>query len=328
MKKLFWVSVVIAILAAFFASANPDGLDFISEKLGFSGKGQERTAPMADYSVGFLPEGGISTSTAGIAGILITLGLFWLAAYIIKKGDNKMNGKTACLIALTLIAASPVLAARPLVTDDFGTVDPGKYELEVGYNSTTPKAAGSATSTGLGVSFKRGFTDSFDLGIEAPYSLTAPTGLGDAILHAKYKALTVGEDEGLTARLDLKLTNGDSASGLGSGYTDYTAMLIYSKPFGGIKTHYNLGYTLVGVASGAPEANVTNYSAALEKEVATGIEVVGEYYGTSMTGGSTSNVQIGGRWQALEAVRFDAGYSLALNDSSDNVATAGLTAEF
>lgn len=94
MKKLFWISVVIAILAAFFASANPDGLDFISEKLGFAEKGQERTAPMPDYSLKFLPKGGVSTSLVGIAGILITLAIFWLTAYILKKGNSKMNNKT------------------------------------------------------------------------------------------------------------------------------------------------------------------------------------------------------------------------------------------
>ncbi len=85
MKKLFWISVVIAILAAFFASANPDGLDFVSEKLGFAERGQERTAPMSDYSLKILPEGGISTSLAGIAGILITLSVFRLTVFIIKK---------------------------------------------------------------------------------------------------------------------------------------------------------------------------------------------------------------------------------------------------
>lgn len=85
MKKLFGITIVIAILAAFFASANPDGFDFISEKFGFAEKGQERTAPMTDYSVGFLPEGGISTSTAGIAGILITFSFFWLAVLVTER---------------------------------------------------------------------------------------------------------------------------------------------------------------------------------------------------------------------------------------------------
>ena len=87
MKRLFWISIVIAILAAFFASTHPDGLDFISGKLGFAERGQERTAPMPDYSLKFLPAGGVSTSLAGMAGILITLAIFRLAVYMSKKRE-------------------------------------------------------------------------------------------------------------------------------------------------------------------------------------------------------------------------------------------------
>jgi len=84
------VAIVISITAAFFASTHPDGLDFIAEKFGFAEKGQERTAPMADYSVGFLPEGGISTSTAGVAGVLITLALLG-AAHLFCGLRKKFN---------------------------------------------------------------------------------------------------------------------------------------------------------------------------------------------------------------------------------------------
>lgn len=85
MKKLFWIILLIAILAAFFASTHPDGLDFVAEKFGLAEKGIERSAPMPDYSLTFLPEGGISTSLAGIAGILIILSIFWLAVQIFKR---------------------------------------------------------------------------------------------------------------------------------------------------------------------------------------------------------------------------------------------------
>lgn len=81
MKKLFWLAVVIAILAAFFASTNPDGLDSVAKKLGFAGKGIERSAPLAT----FLPAGGISAILAALAGILIILAVFWLAAFLFKR---------------------------------------------------------------------------------------------------------------------------------------------------------------------------------------------------------------------------------------------------
>lgn len=325
MKKVFWFVILVAVAASFYASSHPDGLEKVAENLGFIDRAAERSAPLPDYTTPGLPEGGISTSVSGIAGVLIILAIFWLAAYVMKKEDKVMNKQLLLVLALLLLAVAPVWAARPLVTDDFGTVDLGKYELEVGAGSTT--FAGSTTN-GLGVSFKRGFTTCFDLGIEVPYSLTAPTGIGDATIHAKYKAVELGEEEGVTAKLSVKLTNGDSVSGLGSGFTDYTLIAIYSKPLAGLKTHYNLGYTLVGVAAGSPEANTINYGAAVEKELPAGVEVVGEIYGTSAAVGSENAVQLGVRWQVNELVRLDAGYSLPLNEGGVNVVTAGLTAEF
>jgi hypothetical protein len=84
MKKLFWISVFIAILAAFFASTYPDGLDFVAEKFGFAAKGMGQSAPLSGYSLPFLPAGVGSTAAAGVAGVLITLGVFCLAVRTIK----------------------------------------------------------------------------------------------------------------------------------------------------------------------------------------------------------------------------------------------------
>lgn len=114
MKRLFWISVIIVILAAFFASTHPDGLDFVAERFGFAEKAQERPAPMPDYSLKFLPEGGVSTSLSGIAGILITLAIFWLTAYALKlKGGNNMR-KTIVLV-LTLLMAAQAYAVSPYI---------------------------------------------------------------------------------------------------------------------------------------------------------------------------------------------------------------------
>lgn len=332
MKKLFFVAVVIAVLAAFFASAHPDGLDFISEQFGFAEHGVDHAAPMPDYGLTFLPEGGISTSLAGVAGILIMLAIFWLTAYILKKGDNNMDCKRTCcfvvlLAGLVVLGTSPVFAARPLVTDDFGTVDSGAYELEVGYSSSTPKVGGPSTD-GAALQIKRGFLSNFDLGLEIPYALTAPTGLQDAILHAKLKLMQTSDDEGLSFRLDVKLTNGDSATGLGTGYVDYAGLLIYSKAFGEYQTHYNLGYTLVGVAAGAASANTLNYSAAVVKALREDINLMAECYFVDASGTTTANAQVGVNWQVKETVKLDAGYSLALNDNSNNVIAAGVTVGF
>ena len=76
---------MIAILAAFFASTHPDGLEKVAERLSFIEKGIERNSIMTDYAVPFITHEGISTSLAGILGIFVILGLFWGIALAFKR---------------------------------------------------------------------------------------------------------------------------------------------------------------------------------------------------------------------------------------------------
>ena len=93
MKKVFFLTILVAALAAFFASSNPDGLDKTAERLGFAGKGVERGALLAGYTIPGIPEGGPSTASAGIAGVLITMAVFWLSAYGLKVRNNNQKGR-------------------------------------------------------------------------------------------------------------------------------------------------------------------------------------------------------------------------------------------
>ena len=328
MKKAFFVVLLVAVAASFFASSHPDGLEKVAENLGFIERAQERSAPLPDYTTPGFSEGGLSTATAGIAGVLITLAVFWLAAYIMKKGNNKMDKLSIYFMAFMLIASSAAYAARPLVTDDFGTLDPGGYEFEAGYNLISPKAGGG-DSQGLVFQLKRGFFSGFDLGLELPYNTSAVSGLADAVLHAKLRLKDFSQEEGITARLDIKLTNGDAVTGLGSGFTDYGLLLILSKDLAGIRSHFNAGYTVVGDAANSSHDDTFVYGAAFEKELSNGIEAAVEYTGSScLQRELLNNIQIAGRWQATQAIRLDAGYSIAMSEVSNNIATVGLTAEF
>lgn len=85
MNKKLYFPLLIAALAAFFASQNPDGLDYVSEMLGFAGKGVEHPALMSGYTLHFLGASKVSTVLAGAAGVLITYGVFMLAMFLAKK---------------------------------------------------------------------------------------------------------------------------------------------------------------------------------------------------------------------------------------------------
>lgn len=94
MKKKLFFSFAIAVLAALFASRNPDGLDKVSEILGFANKGTENTALMAGYNIHFLGSSKLSTIAAGVIGVLLTYGFFLLTGFLIKKSEFLRN-KTA-----------------------------------------------------------------------------------------------------------------------------------------------------------------------------------------------------------------------------------------
>lgn len=323
---MLWLAAVIVILAAFFASSHPDGLDFVSEKLGFAGKGQESPAPMPDYKLGCLPKERISTAIAGIVGILIILGIFAMAVYISKRYGNKIN-MIAGFLMLILILASPVFAARPLVTDDYYTIAQGGYELEIGYASTQNQAS-QANSANL--SFKRGVLDRFDLGIEIPYTLSSPAGLNDVLLHAKYRLWERGEDEGLTGRIDYKFNNGNAGQGLGSGDNDYSLLLIYSRKFGKTKAHLNFGHVTVGINAGVQTDDYFAYAIAMEYPVwGDKGDIMAEYVGNNADSPGPAFFQIGARFLVASGLKMDAGYSLGMNDRSlKSNLTAGMHYEF
>lgn len=88
MKKAFLFVPAVAVIAAFFASSSPDGLERVAGNLGFIDSAAERESLLADYSVSALPEGGLSAASAGTAGVLITLSVFWIAAFWLKRSSQ------------------------------------------------------------------------------------------------------------------------------------------------------------------------------------------------------------------------------------------------
>jgi cobalt/nickel transport protein len=79
------ICLVIAVMAPFIASSNPDGLEKSAEQISTSEEGGIYTAPFSDYLIPVLGEGPLSGIVALIIGILIALGLGYIAALIIRR---------------------------------------------------------------------------------------------------------------------------------------------------------------------------------------------------------------------------------------------------
>lgn len=85
MKRQVAGAVVIAAVAALFASGNPDGLDKVAELLGFAHTGVERAALLGGYHLPLLGAGPLSAIAAGVAGVAVTAGLFFAGALITRR---------------------------------------------------------------------------------------------------------------------------------------------------------------------------------------------------------------------------------------------------
>ena len=85
MKKRILIAVLIAVLAAFFASRNPDGLDKVSNVLGFAESAKENVAVMKDYEINILGQNKISSAIAGVIGVFVVFGIFEIVYFLLRQ---------------------------------------------------------------------------------------------------------------------------------------------------------------------------------------------------------------------------------------------------
>jgi len=238
-----------------------------------------------------------------------------------------MKKVLVCFTAF-LVLSAPAFAARPLNTDDAGTVDLGKFEIETGIEVEKAKNV-DETATAFAVQVKYGILKNFDAGIEIPYSASDPSGIGDATVKGKINFAEETESApAISLGVDIKLMNGDKDQGLGTGYVDYGINGIFSKELGPVMGHANLGYTIVGTKEGTASENVISYGVAVEYSANDAVNIVGEIFGSSVENASVNplDAQIGGYWSINDMTRIDGGLAFGLSDASPEYkATVGIT---
>lgn len=87
------VSLLLAGVVSFYASGHPDGLEFVSERLGFLDTARDSVtagSPLADYGVSGVGDDRLSGGLAGIAGVLATaLLMVGLVALLRRLGRRR-----------------------------------------------------------------------------------------------------------------------------------------------------------------------------------------------------------------------------------------------
>lgn len=144
------------------------------------------------------------------------------------------------LAALSL-AAAPVRAARPLATDDAGTVEPGKFETELSFDHCQNRPDGTCQSPGI--QLKHGLTDRMDIGLAFGHDTDKDAdgntvGWGMSPLAVGVKAALMKERKALP---DLSV-----AAGFETGSSAWWLNGIASQEIAGLGLHFNLGYQSAG----------------------------------------------------------------------------------
>lgn len=243
----------------------------------------------------------------------------------------KRVGIGALALAI-LLASGSAWAGRPLDTEDTGTVEPGKAEMELSLNYA--KNPHDNTGSTLGV-FTLGVFPRFEARVELPVLLVEPeddksqTGIGDTLVGFKYRLL----DEraalpALLGSLTLRLPTGDAERGLGSEDVDVGLLGVIGKSFGSLTFFGNLGYTIV---TRDEDPNFWSFNAAVEYRATQAWSLVGEVVSTvgESKAADTVVLRLGNVYALTDRIKLDGAVGFGVTkESPDVIVTVGVTIAF
>lgn len=100
-RTLFVVALLTALLVAggvsYFASSNPDGLEYVAEKVGFADAAEDSPtadSPLSDYQVKGVENDALSGGLAGVLGALVVLVLAGGLAWVVRRRGSGSDPST------------------------------------------------------------------------------------------------------------------------------------------------------------------------------------------------------------------------------------------
>lgn len=234
---------------------------------------------------------------------------------------------TTLTLCFALTTAGTAMAGPPLATDDAGTVDVGKVEIELngsyGYDKHTAAGATTKTNTVDGeVKITTGLFQNLGISLAIPYlfnerstvdsDVSNVDGFGDATLEVKYKfAELAGID--LAIKPSVIMPTGKYSDGLSDGRWQFGSTLIATKEFddGKYALHANLGYEYHHYREddGSQRKNLWSGSIAGEVEVVKGLFAVADFGLATNPDKSSNDLPIYG----LTGLRYELNDHLDIN---------------
>jgi len=258
---------------------------------------------------------------------------------------------TIVAFSLALLTATSALAGGPpLITDDAGTVDVGKMEIELNGAYTDDKEAqhgitAKTSSTDTEMKISTGLYQGAGISMAVPYTINAreksdgvlvdnTAGFGDLAVEIKY---AFAEVAGFNLSIKPGLTLPTGKTGLSDNHLQYTVALIASREFAGgtYVLHANLGYEYHSYVSAdvAGRRNLCSGSVAGEMRLVKGLTGVLDF-GLATNPDEESNTPpayalAGARYEINEHLDVNTGVKLGLNRPEDDLSILyGLVLKF
>jgi outer membrane putative beta-barrel porin/alpha-amylase len=257
-----------------------------------------------------------------------------------KRAGEERHIRTLAVFtaaAFLLAFSGEASAYRPLQTEDAYVAGKGVVQSELSYDHLKWKN-GDEDNVILLVPII-GLTETLELSVQIPYIYHKPKdgktvhGFGDISLVAKQVVIKEGEKfPQITAEGVVKLDNGDSGRGLGTGGVDYTLSIAVTKGLGPFTLSAQAGYTWVGNKADGTLTNIALWGLAADYAVTDKFHTMAEIYGNRNPDRrlpDLDNVLAGVYYNLTDKLTVDASLRTGLSDASLNwAAGAGLAYQF
>jgi len=254
-----------------------------------------------------------------------------------------MTALRITFVALALLTASAAMAGPPLATDDAGTVDVGKLEVELNGSYTDDKETTFGVTTKCSradaeLKISTGLYKNLGVSLAIPYNINERVkeddqmvgradGFGDMTLEIKY---AFAEISGISFAIKpaIIMPTGQYRDGLSEGRWQFDTTLIATKEFaeGAYALHANLGYGHHSYRDDevrdSTRSDLWSGSIAGEAEVAKGLFAVAEL-GLATTADNTITelsacATTGARYEINDFLEINAGVKLGLTKPEDD----------
>ena len=258
--------------------------------------------------------------------------------------QNQSALHTAAITLLfVLLTAGSAMAGPPLVTDDAGTVEVGKVEIELNGSSPYDKetnfgVTNRSNSADAEMKISTGLHKILGISLAVPYTISGRVmeddrlvaksdGFGDMTVELKY---AFAELTGINSAIkpSIIMPTGRYSAGLSEGRWQFGATLIASKEFdeGKYALHVNAGYEHHSYRTDAvresTRSNLWSCSIAGEAELMEGLTVVVDYglatTADRFTAELSAYVLTGARYQINDHLDVNAGIKLGLTKPEDD----------